>query len=159
MKKGNAGVVAIIIFIIIIAVLITGCQALRSSSQKKPLSEPRVSNERPLKKKAIEFSENIGLKKQIAKLEQEKRSLKEELDKVKSFNERAAADFNAQLKGLQDKLSQKDAQLSELNNSKNTLTGQLQETTAKLTALISANNYLEKQIEELSQSRVSLEKE
>lgn len=124
---------------------------------KGRLSEIKKSNA-PLRKKALELSKDIDLKEgEIAKLKQEEASLKEGLDKIKSLNEQVIADSSKQFKDQQDKLLEKDNQITELISSKANLTEQLQGINTKLGAFMNDNNYLAKQVSELDISKKSLE--
>lgn len=112
----------------------------------------------PLRRKAGKYFKDINAKEiELAKLEQVNEVLEKELAKIKSLNQQAAADFNAQIKELQDKIAQKETKSTELSGSKDTLTAQLQEANIKLDALSRANNFLEKQIDDLGLSKKSLE--
>ncbi len=91
------------------------------------------------------LSKAAGAKEEeLGRLVREKASLKEELGKVKSLNEQITANFNAQMKDLQE------AQARELNIPEHDLVKQLREANNKLAALALANDVLEKQVESLA---------
>jgi len=130
-----------------------------AQSLKGRLSRISESNT-PLTKRALELSKTIDLKEaEIAKLKQAEASLKDELGRIKSLSGQVVTDGSKQFKDYQDKLLQKDNQITELSNAKASLTEQLQGAITKLAAFTNDNDYLAKQVNDLGMSKNSVNSE
>ncbi len=127
----------------------------------KPLEEKLSYTQRSLEDKALQ---EIKLKKQLAKAQsyaQKSKNKMKELNDISKLTNAQGSSLGKtnQAKDLQDKLLQKDTQITELSSSKDALAKQLQEADTKLTILSLGNNFLEKQIENFQKEIVSLKEE
>ncbi len=127
----------------------------------KPLEEELSYTQRSLEDKALQ---EIKLKKQLAKAQsyaqKSKNKIKELNDILKlTKSENSSLEKTNQVKDLQDKLLEKDAQIKELSSLKDSLAKQSEEANAKLAALSRANDFLEKQIEVFQNEIISLKEE
>ncbi len=126
-----------------------------------PLEEGLSYTQRSLEDKALQ---EIKLKKQLAKAQsyaqKSKNKIKELNDILKlTKSENSSLEKTNQVKDLQDKLLEKDAQIKELSSLKDSLAKQSEEANAKLAALSRANDFLEKQIEVFQNEIIPLKEE